>query len=448
MEFRYLIFLWLALFVSCKKGDDKQKQVFSIAGFSPKNAMIGDTLIITGQTFGVNPEAIHIQVGNSAPVKPLTIKESEMTVIIPEDASGGKIKLTKSDGSFVLSTSDFFLDDLAYDKISFSRSIEFSVARAQFGAAGLKGKIVFAGGEATGDYTTAEIFDVKTGALNLVPLTSPSRYELAAAAAGTKIVFAGGMEKNGISKAVDIYDVVTSKWSVAQLSEPRYRLAAAAAGNKIIFAGGASPSPDGPGGEESKKVDIYDVSTGQWSTAELSVARRRLTATAAGSKILIGGGYDENGDPVRTVDIYDVNTGKWTTAQLSMGRDHFAAAGAGNIAIFAGGSNANDDVVETADIFNAANGTWTTAKLSAARSDLAGAAFPNKIVFAGGYDNNDKESKIVDIYNIKTGTWTTAQLSVARGNLAGAASGNALLFAGGFSMDQESKRIDIFTLSK
>jgi hypothetical protein len=39
--------------------------------------------------------------------------------------------------------------------------------------------------------------------------------------------------------AVDMYNVVTGTWSTAQLSVPRFSLAAASAGIFAIFAGGA-----------------------------------------------------------------------------------------------------------------------------------------------------------------------------------------------------------------
>lgn len=446
MKFRYLFFLGVILFGSCKKDDDKQDPVFSIADFTLKNGMIGDTLMITGNVFGTDAEAISVQVGNSAPVKPYAVKDIEIRVVIPEDASSGKIKLTKADGSSVMSSADFTLDPQAYNKIAFTGTLELSVARSGFAAAGLKGKIVFLGGEASGDHAVAEIYDVKTGLLSSVQLNSPSRDHLAAAAAGNKIVFAGG-EAEEISDAVDIYDVTTGQWTTAKLSEPRYRLAAAAAGNKVVFAGGAKPDADGSGGVESARVDIYDVTTGQWTTAQLSVARRRLTATAAGNKILFGGGYGVDGNDPNTVDIYDVTTGQWSVSRLSSGKTHLAAAGAGNIAIFAGGS-VDNGTVKTADIYNSATGQWTTANLSVAREDLAAAAFPNKIVFAGGSDADGKDSKVVDVYDIKTGAWSALQLSVARSLLAGAAAGNKLLFAGGDTEGGESRRIDVFTLSK
>ena len=75
-----------------------------------------------------------------------------------------------------------------------------------------------------------------------------------------------------------------------KLSEARYNLAGAAAGNKIVFAGGNSSNS---GNQESKTVDIYDIRTNSWSTAQLSEARQGLVAASAGNKIFFAGGYTD-----------------------------------------------------------------------------------------------------------------------------------------------------------
>jgi hypothetical protein len=41
----------------------------------------------------------------------------------------------------------------------------------------------------------------------------------------------------------------------------------------------------------SNAVDVYNRATGTWSTAQLSVARDRLSATSIGSLVLFAGGY-------------------------------------------------------------------------------------------------------------------------------------------------------------
>ncbi len=91
----------------------------------------------------------------------------------------------------------------------------------------------------------------------------------------------------GISKAVDIFDATTGIWSTANLSEARWFFAATSLPNQglAIFAGGS-------GGQYSKSVDIFNAITGIWSTAVLSEARYQLAATSLpnqGLAIFAGG---------------------------------------------------------------------------------------------------------------------------------------------------------------
>jgi hypothetical protein len=58
-------------------------------------------------------------------------------------------------------------------------------------------------------------------------------------------------------------------------------------------------TPAGPAGREEKSsaVDLYNRQTGQWTTAELSVARSFLAATSVGNVAIFAGGA-LRGNPV------------------------------------------------------------------------------------------------------------------------------------------------------
>ena len=271
-------------------------------------------------------------------------------------------------------------------------------------------------------------------------MLSESRGSLAAASAGNKILFAGGAIYNvtyDVSNRVDIYDVSSGTWTTAQLSEARNGLAGAAAGTKILFAGGYGNNGGVSSG--SKTVDIYDVVSNTWTTAQLSEARGSLAGAAAGNKILFAGGFSDINGVSKTVDIYDIPSNTWSTAQLSEPRQYLAAATAGNKTFFAGGDSDRDEVYnnvypgvsKTVDIYDALSNTWTTAQLSEARTSLAGAAAGNKVFFAGGLGGNGA-SKTVDIYDVPSNTWTTTQLSEGRAGVVAAAVGNVILFGGGY----------------
>ncbi len=78
---------------------------------------------------------------------------------------------------------------------------------------------------------------------------------------------------------------MTGQWSLETLSEGRHGLAATTVGTKAMFAGGQGP----PGNSDA--VDIYDDSTGTWSTATLSaewwlptaLVRESRPATSSGA---------------------------------------------------------------------------------------------------------------------------------------------------------------------
>ena len=97
----------------------------------------------------------------------------------------------------------------------------------------------------------------------------------------------------------------------------------------------------------SPVVDIFKVATGTWSTAVLSQPRRALTATSLASSgvAIFAGGYDYisgNGEiSSNVVDIFNVATGTWSTAILTLARGSFAATSLpdAGVAIFAGGTS-------------------------------------------------------------------------------------------------------------
>src|SRR5206468_3798820 len=95
---------------------------------------------------------------------------------------------------------------------------------------------------------------------------------------GNLAMFAGGSVGNSSTANVDIYNDSTGQWSTASLSQARMGLAATSLGHLAFFAGGQT-APTGP---YSDVVDIYDASTNQWSTTTLSQARTGIAATTLG----------------------------------------------------------------------------------------------------------------------------------------------------------------------
>ncbi len=87
------------------------------------------------------------------------------------------------------------------------------------------------------------------------------------------------------------------------------------------------------GNVDSNVVDIFDGSSGRWSTAVLSVARSSPAATSLPNQGLAIFASSN------VVDIFDGSSGRWSTAVLSVARSSPAAMSLPNqgLAIFAGG---------------------------------------------------------------------------------------------------------------
>ena len=255
---------------------------------------------------------------------------------------------------------------------------------------------------------------------------------------GGKAIFAGGYTAGSVpNSVVDIYNTSTGTWSTATLSEARWDCPATSAGNEAFFGGGYTT-----GSVRSSVVDIYDASSNTWSTTVLSQPRAALAAAAAGNQVFFAGG--EHGPTIiSVVDIYNTSAGTWSIANLSQARYSLAATSVGNQVFFGGGFTGSDDS-STVDIYDTANGTWSTAALSQARDDLVAATAGGKVFFAGGY-NPSGYSNVVDIYDASSNTWSTATLSQARKGLSATSAGNQVFFAGGYGNSGYSNVVDIYT---
>jgi len=209
---------------------------------------------------------------------------------------------------------------------------------------------------------------------------------MAVVTSGNKIFFAGGY----ISSRIDIYDIDSQSWTTAELSIARYDITTVANGNKVYFAGGLIYDSITEDELTVDTVDIYDIDTDTWTTTNLSTARYGMLATVVDNKVLFVGGYGSNGD---RVDIFDQSSSEWTTASLSENKlDGYAAVTSGNKVYIAGGKyctyNPDHSINCTAsaniDVYDNTTNTWSIETMYEGKFSFAGIAFDDKIYFAGG----------------------------------------------------------------
>ena len=262
---------------------------------------------------------------------------------------------------------------------------------------------------------------------------SVKRYGVAVATIGTKIFFAGGhtgeQDPLTLFSRVDIYDISTGDWSTAELSEARTGIGAAVAGNKVFFAGGAKNFSNNLGWYgSSTRVDIYDVLSNTWTKMELPVPLHFFYNQAAAfvsNKLFFAGRQDAA--PTNHVYMYDVAGNAWSSIPLSVPRANHATALVRNKVLIAGGRAASGNTNKV-DVYNASFNSWSQEALSEGRSLLKAAVWNNKLFLAGGalQPFSDK----VDIYDGVSQTWTGASLSRTTVLAGAAAAGGKVLFFG------------------
>ncbi len=227
-----------------------------------------------------------------------------------------------------------------------------------------------------------------------------------------------------IDKDCDFSDwpIVNFRWKeIGQLSEPRIPVIGTA-GSKIVFAGGPNNLLCSWEWElSSSAVDIYDLNSRSWTTAELSKARSEMAVASINNKIFFAGGRNweviapgaQYYASYATVDIYDASNNTWSVAQLSKGRDKISAATIGSKVIFAGGVYVNGaaatplwGVTDLIDVYDNSSNSWSGARLSVARYGAINVIRGDSLYFIGGSAIKISVDNVVDVYVSTTNRWS------------------------------------------
>ena len=282
---------------------------------------------------------------------------------------------------------------------------------------------------------------------------SIARSGIATVTAGNKIFFAGGYNSTGYISRVDIYDISSQSWSTAELSLPRTSIKAIACGNKVLFAGGDR-------GPNTSRIDIYDLTTQSWSTAELPFAPQPhtnyyLAVASVGNKALFAYPLSaQNQVTLVPVGIYDVSTQSWSTATLSDPREHFNALTAGDKVYFSGGISYSDTrASRTIDIYDNSTGTWSTSLLAEPKI-FHGSVYKNgKIYWAGGAKYGDWQTIDSLTCNVETkdiNTQTSTFSNLSQPNIVSSAfdiNGKLAFFSGYDFRNSNLMKFDIYDVS-
>ncbi|NBP58279.1 hypothetical protein EBU71_17465, partial [bacterium] len=203
--------------------------------------------------------------------------------------------------------------------------------------------------------------------------------------------FAGGINKNGPSSVIDIFNIASASWTTAQLSVARYNLCAVSISslNVIFFAGGNDYL------KVYKTIDIYITQASTWIVYNLTFARTEFSASALpeiGLVFFAGGRGDQNQD-LNTVEIFDVVNVQFSIYTLNSARRSLISLSVpkSNLVYFVGGLQYYDAFfpryMSDVDYFFFSNGTISQDVffLPVGKAFVAGASLPiQSLVFIAG----------------------------------------------------------------
>ncbi len=246
------------------------------------------------------------------------------------------------------------------------------------------------------------------------------------------------------------------RWEIQpSLMPARSRMAAVQVSGRIFVAGG-----EVEGGETLDRLDIFDLSSGQWlEGAALPTARANLAMALSGDDLLVAGGsrLDAATEALVLQDDmarYDRAADSWRTA----GRLPMALAGAsmvtqGEFVYLLGGWDGRsfrDEVwrLPMAQVDDAAPEDWEVITRMAAPAAWMGAVIVDQTIYvAGGYDGA-RELASFSAYVLDQAEWRTfTPLNVPRGGLVLVFDGVSVLALGGgwARMIQTHERYDTLT---
>lgn len=192
--------------------------------------------------------------------------------------------------------------------------------------------------------------------------------------------------------SAELYDPSTGQWSSAgTMATGRYTFSMTLlADGRVLVAGGSASTVSGQDEPKFASSELYDPATNQWTAAApMATARASHAATLLNNgKVLVTGGWQASGNPTSNAELYDPINNQWTaTMKMRVPRANHTATPLPDGRVFTVGGWANFVVAE---IYNPASGTWSPApELNDGRAWHSATLLKDgMILVAGGVDTD------------------------------------------------------------
>lgn len=325
------------------------------------------------------------------------------------------------------------------------------------------GNVVVAGGENNnGALASTEVYSPTTRSWTASGNLNTARSNASAVLLPNgSVLIAGGCVSNCLgatTATAEVYNSTNGTWSTTgSMAAARvYFSMVLLSSGKVLVAGGCTKLNANGCGGVTAKVEIYDPSTGKWtSTGSMNAARGNLTATPLpNGKVLAAGGINAANNPLGSAELYNPATGKWTlTGTMITARDeHTAILLSTGKVLVAGGENAAGVTTAKTELYNPASGKWAaTGNLNTSRLEHTATMLMNGNVLIAGGNNVTANNTIVlssaELYKPSTGVWSkTGTMNSARvGHTATLLISGQVLAAAGSDANNDLTSAELYT---
>ena len=204
---------------------------------------------------------------------------------------------------------------------------------------------------------------------------------------------------------VDIFSK-TVKWEeLAPLPVGRTAHTAVLLGG-VVYVGGGIEGRDTNDKHYSYRLDVYNLTTNQWSSSPITTPYCWFAMTVLDDKLVTAGGREKKSDEVMK-KVLVLNAGQWKDySEMPTARCHATAVGYHSMLIVVGGVIKVEGkwaVVSTIELLDTTNGCWYICNnLPSSYRQMKAAIMNDKLYLLGGFDRDLKSSSEVFVASLDT----------------------------------------------
>ncbi len=216
-------------------------------------------------------------------------------------------------------------------------------------------QVIVVGGYRGSSVNDVDFYNPATNTIAVAdPLPGNRHHHTATLLSNDTVLIAGGYQNTSTVTTAYVYSAATTLWTSSTMVSAAGRHTATLLSNgKVLVVGGTS---------QSNTAQLYDLTPNTWASTTNPPGfhgdqGHTATLMSDGRVLVVGGEY--SGTLYKNADIYDPTTGTWTTTgQLNMARSYHTAhlLPNGKVLVIGGGGSGTNT---TTELYDPTTGTWS-----------------------------------------------------------------------------------------